>query len=841
MTRPTWAPKHASWIWIAGEERPTNGYVMFRRAFTLTSSAADATLRASADCRYLLSVNGEIIGRGPIPTDPRFKQVDHYDVGPLLRVGENVVTALVLQRHAKTSRLWPVRGGFLCQLDGDDVCIGTDTEWRCRWANEYRSDTPFMTHQYGNQEWLDGRETPVGWREPGYDDRAWRSAIVVPDAERFWPTALECRRVPHMLREILRPKRLVGYFSVTSRGRTAEEEHEPARQLEIDYVGSTTVVHGIENVGNPEQGPIIFSDREFDGVGFVVDMGEEILGYPFIEFTCPANVTLDVGHGEVLSRNRIQVDILPESGAEQRYADRYTTRAGRQRWELFDSKGCRYLEFHFRRVPKEDDGAFRIIVHEVGVVRSRDPNEQTTSFACSDDLLTRIFEICHRTAEVKHQDWHICDAQREQNQWLEMYQDMLYPQVYGRSALLRDTIDAFARGQMPSGFLPSTIPSIEKEEPTPDTVYLFSTVCFPLIVWMDWLYGGPDDRQPEWLDAVRRAFDALLAYVRPDGVFANAPGYHWAEWSGMDARPGGGGGPVKESWAVTFFNALLVLALERAADMAASIARFEDARTWRERAQTIRTGANRHFWSDSRHAYIDGVYDGKPSQIVSQATNAIAVLARLGDPDRLRTALSTALDPARCDVEASLNNMALLHEAIESMEWDTEIEYGRIRRIWGRMIDQGATTTWEQEMALERSNGCCFGFSAHPLNVLVRTALGIVPTEPGYRRFSLRLAPGDLTEACGQVATPAGMIGVEWRRKGDRIVLDLDVPDECEAIIAPPRVDNDPRPWSVRFEGGPTISITASVATCTFLRSDASCAMVGSGRHHIVFHREQLS
>ena len=33
-------------------------------------------------------------------------------------------------------------------------------------------------------------------------------------------------------------------------------------------------------------------------------------------------------------------------------------------------------------------------------------------------------------------------------------------------------------------------------------------------------------------------------------------------------------------------------------------------------------------------------------------------------------------------------------------------------------------------MVRQRSNGCCFGFGAHPLNGLVRNCLGVVPIDP---------------------------------------------------------------------------------------------------------------
>jgi hypothetical protein len=813
----TWIADTASWIWLPGDERPDNAYVQFRKVFELASVPNNAVIRVSADCKYLLSVNGEVVGRGPITTDPKHKQVDAYGVSPFLHSGMNVITVLVLQRHAKTSRLWPVRGGFLLQLDNSSMRLGTDSSWKARWATEYRSDTPFMTHQYGNQEWLNGRLAPAGWETLEFDDSG-------------WPNALECRRLPHMLREVIHPTRLVGYFSVHSQGRPAEVDHEPGRQLEVDYVGASVVLRNPRGIVCPELGPAVFRDRETDGVGFVVDLGEEMLGYPFVEFECPADVTLNLGHGESLSRNRVQTVILPESGAEQRYADRYVTRSGRQRWEIYDSKGCRYLELHFRRVPKEADGALRVIIHDVGFVRSRAPVNRVTSFTCSVETLTRTFDICRRTAEVKHQDWHICDAQREQNRWIEMYQDMLYVQAFGRSELLRETIEAFARGQLPSGYIPSVIPSISPDEQTPKNQYLFSTVCFPLVVWFDWLYGGEDERQVGWLDTTKRVFDALLRYIRPDGVFGNAPGYHWAEWSGMDARPDGGGGPVKDSWAVTFYNALLVLALERSADMATAFNRADDAKSWRGAAAALRKAADSFFWSDERQAYIDGVYDGEPSLLVSQATNAVATLARLGSPERLRSALGTVLEPGKFDVESGFNNMALFHEALESLNMDACVP-DRIRRIWGHMLEQGATTTWEQEMALERSNGCCFGFGAHPLNYLVRNLLGIVPIEPGYHRFSFRLAPYGVLAAQGKIATPNGYIGVSWQEADGVIKADLDVPPGTEALIASPRSMEA----SIKLDGEAAPLATATIATCTFLRAETRVVRVGEGLHKIVF------
>lgn len=824
-----WTPSVARWIWSPGEEKPANAYVQFRKSFSLAAAPAKATVFASADCKYLLWINGEVVGRGPIVTDPAYKQVDVYGVTSRLHEGTNVIAALVLQRHNKTSRLWPVRGGFLLELQTPATTSGTDATWRARVATEYQSDTPYMTHQYGQQEWLDARKSPAGWNTLSFDDTQWRNAIVVANAAESWPTALELRPLPHMLREVIHPARLVSYFGIATKTNTTE----PARQIEIDFPTSAIIVRNQENLLRPGDAPTTFQVNSGYGLGFVVDLGEEMLGYPFLDMECPAGVTVDLGHGEVLSRNRIQTVILPQTTAEQRYADRYLTREGRQRWEIYDTKGCRYLEIHFRGLPR-DPGGMRVKIHEVGLIRSRAPIEHKVEFSCSDDLLNRIFDICRRTADVKCQDWHICDAQREQNQWLEPYQDMLYAQAYGRCDLLRETIHNFARGQMPSGFIPSTIPTISKAPPTPQNQYIFSTYFFPLIVFVDWLYGGKDPRQPAWLDTCAKAFDGLFVYLGTDGVLTNTPGRHWVEWSGLDARPGAEGRPVRQSWEVTYFGALLILALERAADLAATQDRLDLAIDWRKRAAALREAANRRYWSETRQAYVDGIYDGASSDTVSQTSNAAAVLARLGDRQRLLTALETVADPKRCDVPCAINNMALYHEALESLDRDQDVPR-RIRTKWKKMLDLGATTTWEDESALERGNGCCFAFAAHPLNYLIRNSLGVVPLESGYRRFSVRVAPHDLGHARGKIPTPDGTIEIAWKRTKQEFQIELTVPQGCEATVTSPRLVQSVNARQCSLDGRKVSLVPATVAAGTFLREKQPAVSVGPGLHRVSF------
>jgi len=196
---------------------------------------------------HLLFINGTVVGRGPIVTHPEYKQVDVYEVSRYLREGENVVAALVLQRHNKTSRLYP--------LDSEEFCLGTDESWKARWAREYKPDTPYMTHQYGQQEWVDGRQVPVGWENIGYDDSKWLNAIVVKDAQKYWPAELEVRTVPHMLRKVVYPAKVIACFGLSSgainRKSPGGEDYEPAKELMVAYPMNSIRVLCILKRGRP--------------------------------------------------------------------------------------------------------------------------------------------------------------------------------------------------------------------------------------------------------------------------------------------------------------------------------------------------------------------------------------------------------------------------------------------------------------------------------------------------------------------------------------------------------------------------------------------------------------
>jgi hypothetical protein len=122
-----------------------------------------------------------------------------------------------------------------------------------------------------------------------------------------------------------------------------------------------------------------------------------------------------------------------------------------------------------------------------------------------------------------------------------------------------------------------------------------------------------------------------------------------------------------------------------------------------------------------------------------------------------------------------------------------------VRDYWGRMLDLGATTFWEDFDLAWAANAAgideltdvdhddihadfgrcaasglslslCHGWSAGPTAWLSRHVLGVRPLEPGCRAVEVRPDLGDLHWAEGAVPTPLGPVRVRHRRQPDGTV-----------------------------------------------------------------------
>ena len=219
----------AKWIWCEGEPVPQNFYLYCRKSFRLEGKASEAAVDVTADSRYKLFVNGKFVGRGPARCDQRWQYYDTYDLAPFLRMGENVVAAIVHQFGIATGSYTLGRGGFLLQGEvrggsGRNLRLDSDESWRVLPAPPWDRETARATPAIMWQEVYDARQEPSGWQAPGFDDSSWQRPVMLGTPPVLPWENLVARDIPFLHEEGWLPTAIVnsGLLEVEPLGGTPE-------------------------------------------------------------------------------------------------------------------------------------------------------------------------------------------------------------------------------------------------------------------------------------------------------------------------------------------------------------------------------------------------------------------------------------------------------------------------------------------------------------------------------------------------------------------------------------------------------------------------------------------
>src|SRR5215212_11083282 len=88
-------PWNAYWIAVPNEPARDYGVYLFRKNFTLTNRPAHFNIHVSADNRYKLFINGQLVSLGPARGDIFHWNYETVDLANYLHNGENTVAAIV--------------------------------------------------------------------------------------------------------------------------------------------------------------------------------------------------------------------------------------------------------------------------------------------------------------------------------------------------------------------------------------------------------------------------------------------------------------------------------------------------------------------------------------------------------------------------------------------------------------------------------------------------------------------------------------------------------------------------------------------------------------------------
>jgi len=93
---------------------------------------------------------------------------------------------------------------------------------------------------------------------------------------------------------------------------------------------------------------------------------------------------------------------------------------------------------------------------------------------------------------------------------------------------------------------------------------------------------------------------------------------------------------------------------------------------------------------------------------------------------------------------------------------------------WRHMLEQGLTTTPEYP---DPSRSDTHAWSAHPAYDLTTMIAGIRPGTPGFATVRIEPRVGDLQWVKATMPHPAGMIRASFRRNGEEVNAEIELPD----------------------------------------------------------------
>ncbi|MEF3302904.1 family 78 glycoside hydrolase catalytic domain [Paenibacillus sp. GYB003] len=767
-------------IWHPSEvethyEQPKQSFCRFRRAFELPGPVARGELRIFADTRYVLYVNGRYVGRGPCRSDPRWQSYDVWDVGPLLAPGLNAIAVFVLHYGYGTGHSVHRIPALLaeCAVEGKDggvVRIASDGRWTCSFHPAYERNAPRINGCQGPIEICDARRADALWIRPEYDDSGWeRAKGRNRELSPFWN--LVPRDIPLLEEGTAEASGVVGIGELVERPEAVERLHKQIMAEE-----ESLTVRPLPGV--PAANYAVPRTEKGKATVVTFDFGRLEVGCLQVEATGTEGDVLDVVYAEELWEGKALLN-----ANNNRSVDRFVLAAGRNELEVaFGWKAFRYVQIRVRNF------AGAVTFHRVGVRTRHYPVAKPASFACPDRELERIWAISAHTLRSCMQDGFLDSSSREQQQWMgDGRVQAVYNYYYsGDSRLHAKLLKQVGQSQDESGMTKSRYPDGHHNYPP------IPSFCLQWICSFDEyaFYAADSSLVGPWWPNIVQALRWFTAYLNEEGVLADVPYWPFIDWGEMPAGPGP---DVTRGGIVCALNLQYLEALRVAVRFARQVNDAEAADVFGRLADRLAEGIERLLWNEQAGAYADCVVNGAMSGRVSEITNCLALL-HLHDPgeqraERIVRSVFVREESGHPVLKASPYFMLYVYRALEK-HGRAELVLDMIRDRYGAMAKAGATTTWENwslfyktAQGEVRYQSASHAWAAMPIVFMAEQILGLTPSAPGFKqvRVSPRLYGMDYAE--GTVSTPAGKYRIGVRRRGDRIGLELDVPEGAEAIV----------------------------------------------------------
>jgi len=712
----------------------------YRLSFSLPV-ASKFLIHVTADERYRLFANGELIATGPERGDEdhwafdtiecNFPAGDHQLVAQVWSIGEDRAFA----QHS-------VRHGFLLSATSESTPEITErlstgvAAWETRALAGYHFKSPQVAWGTGSNVIIDGRE--VAWGFTNGDDAAWQSAtesgpaVAAGFESELGPCPLLTpARLPNRLYQPLSGLKIV-------HAETLPAGTQQTRDIPISAANhSATLAAEFGRVAADQV------------VRYLLDLDNYYCAYPRLNVAGGRDATVRIHWQESL----FEVGSLMEKGnrdeiegklfcciwsREDGVGDSFILDGEQRTYEPLWWQAGRYVEvlISTKAEPITD---FRL-----DFLETRYPTENLAQFESSDPRLAALIPLAVRTLQMCSHETYMDCPYYEQLQYVgDTRLQVLVNYVINRDRRLPEqALRAFDRSRRNRGVTMSRYPSRVRQ------------VIPPFSLW----YICMVDDYARWVgdkalltDLMPGIYSILLDFLRhiPDAnsLLHPVPGWNYVDWvpNWRDGTP-----PTGKVDPCAPINLQFLLALQAAA-------RIEDFLNDDKFRGPWLTWANHLGKQIEQFRQPDGrLSDDLGGEFFSEHSQVLARLAGLSSDEVTQNSLIPR-DGGTLE-QTTIYFTHYLFEAYREMNHPD----GILERLdlWHGLVANGLRTTIEMP---EPTRSDCHAWGAHPLFHFLTSILGIRPGSYGFTTVEIRPQLGSLAWAEGSLPHPTGDIQVSVR------------------------------------------------------------------------------